>query len=41
MESPYVAFRVDGNAKLGIGHIMRCLTLAEKIYNVGFKILFI
>lgn len=41
MKSPYVAFRVDGNAKLGIGHIMRCLTLAEKIYNVGFKILFI
>jgi len=36
-----VIFRVDGNQQLGLGHIMRCLTLASRLHSVGFSILFI
>ena len=41
IKSPYIVFRADGGAELGIGHIMRCLTLADQVCCMGFKILFI
>ncbi len=41
IKSPYIAFRADGGSELGIGHIMRCLTLADRFNSMGFNILFI
>ena len=32
-----VAIRVDGGVKLGVGHILRCLTLANKLRDFGLN----
>ncbi len=37
----YIVFRVDGDANLGLGHVMRCLTLAKVFSHAGYDILFI
>jgi UDP-2,4-diacetamido-2,4,6-trideoxy-beta-L-altropyranose hydrolase len=36
-----VCFRVDASVQIGTGHIMRCLTLAEKLREVGVNVTFI
>lgn len=36
-----VAIRVDSSTQIGIGHLTRCLTLANKLKLEGFKITFI
>ena len=36
--SQIVYIRTDGNADIAAGHIMRCLTIAEKIINAKFGI---
>ena len=28
---PDIVIRADGNARIGVGHLMRCLTIAEEI----------
>lgn len=36
-----VVFRVDSGQHMGIGHVMRCLTLGEYLKNEGFEVFFI
>lgn len=36
-----IAFRVDASINIGIGHVMRCMTLAEELRNQNADILFI
>ena len=36
-----IAFRTDASLQIGSGHVMRCLTLADKLKKAGAKITFI
>ena len=36
-----VIFRTDSSSQIGLGHVMRCLTLAETLRNRGDEVIFI
>ena len=35
-----IAIRVDGNAETGVGHVLRCITLADKLLHYNIKCTF-
>lgn len=35
-----IAVRVDGNAEIGVGHVFRCITLANKLAEYSIKCIF-
>ena len=41
MRNSWVLFRVDGSTQLGVGHIMRCVALAQELEKIGIKSVFI
>ena len=36
-----IYIRVDGNSKIGMGHLMRCLTIAEQIRSYREQVTFL
>lgn len=36
-----IVFRVDGNSTIGMGHVMRCLSLADELRNRDYHIFFV
>lgn len=41
MNSINIAIRADGSAKIGMGHLMRCLSIALALKEVGIQVVFI
>lgn len=41
MEQITIAFRADGSAQIGMGHLMRCISVANALKEYQIKILFI
>ena len=35
-----LAIRVDGNAETGVGHVLRCITIADKLLHYNIKCTF-
>ena len=40
-DNKLAVFRCDASTKIGSGHIMRCITLGNKLKSIGFNVIFI
>src|SRR5438093_2404260 len=41
MRRPLIAFRTNGSASIGLGHVRRCLTLAQELHKRGAEVRFV
>ena len=41
LKTPHIFIRVDGNENIGLGHLIRCITIAEMFIEVGLKVHFL
>ena len=41
METKRIVIRADGNQQIAMGHVMRCLSIADELQQMGADVIFV